>query len=155
MVGKLPSAQLLLIGGIPKHIEEKLYRTMQGLQLKQNVTVTGFVSDKKVAQLLASSKIFVLPSRMEGFGLAVAEAMAAGLPCILSNLPALKENFHSAAVFVEPKNVDGLAQAIFALLSDPEKRSKLKKRGQRLVKAFSWEEVAKKELEVFKGVAKH
>lgn len=152
VVGKISSAQLLLVGGISSKIEEKLYKTIRELQLKQNITVTGFVSDKKVAELLASSKIFVLPSLMEGFGLAVAEAMAAGLPCIISNLPALKENFHSTAVFVEPKNVDGLVQAILALLSDPEKRRRLKIRGQGLVKRFSWEAVTKKELEVLKSV---
>jgi len=57
-----------------------------------------------------------------------ADALAAGTPCILSNLPALKENFHSAAVFVDPKDVEGFAQAILTLLSDPEKCKKLKKR---------------------------
>lgn len=155
VVAKIPSAHLLLIGGFEKKIEEKLHRTLQALQLRQNVTSSGFVSDKKVAQLLASSKIFVLPSRAEGFGLAAAEAMAAGLPCILSNLPALKENFQPAALFVEPENVGELTQAILALLSDPEKHRRLEKRGKKLIKQFSWETVAKKELEVFKSVAKH
>jgi len=130
-------------------------KTINKLGLSQNVTISGFVSDQEAVRLLKSSRIFVFPSKAEGFGLVVAEAMAAGLPCILSNLPALKENFHSAAVFVEPKDVKGLAQAILALLSDPKKRRKLKKRGQTLVKRFSWEAVAKKELEVFKSVAKH
>lgn len=135
-----------------KGIREKNKKnfTEQCKDFNSSITVSGFVSDKEVAQLLASSKIFVLPSRMEGFGLAVAEAMAAGLPCILSNLPALKENFHSAAVFVEPKNVEELAQAMLALLSDPEKRRKLKKRGRRLIKRFSWEAVAKKRTRSFR-----
>lgn len=76
VVKKIPSAHLLLIGGIDDRIREKLYKTVHELQLRQNVTIAGFVSDKKMAQLLKSSKIFVLPSLSEGFGLAVAEAMA-------------------------------------------------------------------------------
>jgi len=155
VVGEIHSAQLLLIGGFERKVEEKLRRTMQELQLRQNVTLSGFVSDKKRTQLLSFSKIFVFPSRMEGFGLAVAEAMAAGLPCIISNLPALKENFNSAAVFVEPGDVEGLAQTILALLSDPRKCRKLIRTGQKLVERFSWEAVAERELEVLRNVCKH
>ena len=84
----------------------------------------------------------------------VAEAMAAGLPCILSNLPALKENFHSAAVFVKPNDVEGFAQAILSLSLDPDKCRELKRRGKKLVKQFSWETVAEKKLEIFKSLVK-
>jgi len=155
VITQVPSAQLLLLGGSPKNMKDTCTKTISKLGLKRNVTVSGFVSDEQAVRLLKSSRIFVFPSRAEGFGLVVAEAMAAGLPCILSNLPALKENFHSAAVFVEPEDVKGFAQAILALLSNPEKCRKLEKRGQKLVKQFSWETVAKKELEVLKSVAKH
>ena len=152
VISEIPSAQLLLIGGIDRNIKEELRKTIQELQLKQNVTVTGFVSDRRMLQLLSASKIFVLPSKMEGFGLSVAEAMAAGLPCVLSNLPALKENFDSAAVFVEPEDAEGFAQAILTLLSDPEKCRELREKGQKLVRQFSWDSVAKKELKIFRSV---
>jgi len=68
VVGKIPSANLLLIGGIDNKMEENLYMRIHKLQLKQNVTVAGFVADKEMVQLLKSSKIFVLPSIREGFG---------------------------------------------------------------------------------------
>lgn len=155
LITQIPSAQLLLLGGTTERTKYACIKTINKLGLGRNVTTSGFVSDQEAIRLLKSSRIFVFPSRAEGFGLVVAEAMAAGLPCILSNLPALKENFHSAAVFVEPKDVKGLAKAILALLSDPEKCRKLKKRGQRLVKQLSWDTVAKKELEVFKSLVKH
>jgi glycosyltransferase involved in cell wall biosynthesis len=150
-----PSAQLLLLGGATERMKNACKKTINELGLGRNVAISGFVSDQEAIRLIKSSRIFVFPSKAEGFGLVVAEAMAAGLPCILSNLPALKENFHSAAIFVEPKDAKGLAQAILALLSDPDKCRKLKKRGQRLVKQFSWEAVAKKELKVFKSVIEY
>src|SRR3989304_1772903 len=87
VVERVPSAHLLLIGGVDNSIQEKLHKTIRLLELKQNVTVAGFTPDRKMAQLLKSSKMFLLPSLREGFGLAVAEAIAAGLPCIISDLP--------------------------------------------------------------------
>jgi len=154
VITQTPSAQLLLLGGTTEHVKEACTKTINKLELGRNVTISGFVSDREAVRLLKSSRTFVFPSKEEGFGLVIAEAMAAGLPCILSNLPALKENFHSAAVFVEPTDVEGFAQAILTLLSNPKKCRELKKRGQRLVKRFSWEAVAKKELELFKSVIK-
>lgn len=153
VVGRLPSARLILAGGC---YEKKLMygyeRLVEESGLCQNVTFAGFVSDEQAVSMLNSSRIFVLPSVEEGFGLAVVEAMAVGLPCILSDIPALKENFGSAAVFVKPQDAEGLAQAVLALLSDSKKRRELQKRGKRLAERFSWEAVARKELEVIRSV---
>lgn len=152
---KTSSAKLILLGGIEKNIKHTLRDIVKKLELDQNVIFAGFVSDRQAVNMLSSSKIFVLPSTEEGFGLTVAEAMAIGLPCILSDLPALKENFRSAAVFVKPNDVEGLAQEISALLSDPEKRRKLEKIGKKIAQRFPWETVAEKELEVLKNVIKN
>ncbi|MDH5483411.1 MAG: glycosyltransferase family 4 protein [Candidatus Bathyarchaeota archaeon] len=153
LIKQMPSAHLLLLGGVEsEHMKESCVRVIESLGLSQNVTISGFVSDKEAVRLLKSSRIFVLPSTAEGFGLVVVEAMAAGLPCILSNLPALKENFHSTAVFVEPKDVKRLAKAILGLLLDPENCRKLAEKGQKLVERFSWETVAKKELNILQRV---
>jgi glycosyltransferase involved in cell wall biosynthesis len=151
---KIPSARLLLVGGVDWALKDTLFKAIGELQLKDNVTVAGFVSDERLVQLLVASKIFVFPSHVEGFGLAVAEAMAAGLPCIISDIPALREVYSSAALFVKPSDSASLAQAVLFLLSNPEKRSELQAKGQRLAKHFSWEEVAKKELEVMKAATK-
>lgn len=155
VTAQMPSAQLLLLGGTTEHTKDACESAISKLGLERNVTISGFVSDQEVIRLLKSSQIFVFPSKAEGFGLVVVEAMAAGLPCILSNLPALKENFNSAAIFVEPDDSEGLAKAFLALFSDDEQRRKLTKRGQALVKQFSWDKVAKTELEVFESLVKH
>lgn len=150
-----PLAKLLLLGGMTELTKEACSKTINKLGLTRNVTVSGFVSDQEAICLLKSSRIFVLPSTGEGFGLAVAEAMAAGLPCILSNLPALKENFHSVGVFVEPKDVEGLVRAILDLLSYPEKCRILGERGQSLIERFSWDATASRELEIFSSLVKY
>jgi glycosyltransferase involved in cell wall biosynthesis len=152
VVDQMPSAHLLLVGGVDSRIRERLHKTIRELGLQQTVTIAGFVPERRMARLLQSSKIFVLPSLREGFGLAVAEAMAAGLPCIISDLPALREFYSSAAIFVPPSNVESLSDAVLFLLQHPEKRRELRKRGQKIANRFSWKEVALKEFGIFERV---
>jgi glycosyltransferase involved in cell wall biosynthesis len=155
VVEKQPSARLLFIGGADRVTKTRLEKEVSNLQLAQNVTFVGFVSDDEMAGLLKASRIFVLPSLREGFGLVVAEAMTAGLPCIISDLPALKEIYSSAAILVQPSNAQRLAEAITGLLSDPEKMRELKKKGRNLVDRFSWEEVAKREFNILKRISEN
>jgi len=149
---KMPSAKLFLMGGGEDKAECYYRELAKKLKLDRNVAFSGLISDQDALSMLNSSKIFVLPSTEEGFGLTVVEAMATGLPCILSDIPALRENFYSSAVFVKPQDAEELAQAILTLLSNPEKRKKLKEKGRRLVKQFSWDDVAKKELAVLSSL---
>jgi len=149
---KMPSAKLLLMGGFLGSSEKVWWNLRSDLGLNESATFSGYVSDEDAARMLDMSRIFVLPSEEEGFGLTVVEAMALGLPCILSDLPALKENFHSTAIFVKPRDVDGFAQAIMTLLNDEEKRKRLGEKGKNLARQFSWENVAKKELKVLQSV---
>jgi len=141
-----PSATLVLIGGISDDFKNECYSLVKKFKLSKNVVFTGFVSDKEVVTMLHSSKIFVFPSQEEGFGLAILEAMAAGLPCILSDLPALRENFNDSAIFVKPNDVEGFAQAELALLHDHDRFKLLQKKGKELAKEYSWDNVARKEL---------
>jgi glycosyltransferase involved in cell wall biosynthesis len=155
VVEKSPLAKLILVGGIDNNSQEIFTNLIQELGLNGKVSFAGFVSDQEAANLLNSSRIFVLPSTEEGFGLTVLEAMATGLPCVVSDLPAFKENFKSAAVLVKLNNAKDLAEAILILLSDPEMCKKLEKKGKQLAEHFSWDKVAQKELEVFESVIKH
>jgi glycosyltransferase involved in cell wall biosynthesis len=147
VTAKLPSAQLLLIGGSDTSTSDPLRGLLKKLELEQNVTITGFVPEDEVIHLLNASKIFVFPSKEEGFGLAIAEAMACGLPCVISNIPALRETFNPVAIFVNADDPEAFAHAALTLLSNPEKLSKLSRRSQRFVKSFTWENVAEKEFE--------
>jgi glycosyltransferase involved in cell wall biosynthesis len=152
VIKKMPSAKLLLIGGFVFNSKEICHKLCEDLGISRNAIFSGFVSDQNAVRMLGSSKIFVLPSQEEGFGLTVVEAMALGLPCILSDIPALRENFRSAAVFVKPNDAEGLAQAIITLLNDDTQCKKLGERGLKLARSFSWANVARKELEVLQSV---
>src|SRR5438132_13719827 len=95
-------------------------------------------------ELLSSSSILLLPSRREGFGLAALEAMAHGVPCILTDLPALKENFGEAAIFVPTNDAESLANEILNLLDDQERQQRMAADGVKLARSLSWDVVAAK-----------
>jgi SAM-dependent methyltransferase len=107
-----------------------------GLGLAEVVVVPGFVSDTRLAALYRCSLALVFPSRFEGFGLPVAEAMACGRPVLCSDLPVLREVAGDAALYVDPEDVAAIAGAIERLVGDPELQRELGRRSAR--RAHRW-----------------
>jgi glycosyltransferase involved in cell wall biosynthesis len=138
VVAKYPEAKLVLVGPIK---ETKWNGLVSDLGISGNVILHGFVTDSEERRILASSKLFVFPSRHEGFGLAVAEAMAIGVPCVISDHPALVENFSSAAVIFPNNQEQLLASAILDLLDQPSKMQAMIEAGRKLVSSMRWENV--------------
>jgi glycosyltransferase involved in cell wall biosynthesis len=146
VVTRKPDAKLLLIGdsGAEFPLVERL---ITDLGLSSNVTLAGFVKDRVIlADMVRSARLFIFPSVKEGFGLVVAEAMAAGLACILSDIPPLREVFGGSAVFVHADDPTAFADAIIDLLSDRTKLTEYSERSRLLAKNFSWDGVARKVL---------
>jgi glycosyltransferase involved in cell wall biosynthesis len=139
------SQLLLLGGGNPEDVS--LYRRMvMDLQLEGNVTFAGFVGDEELVRLLNSSKLFVFPSRKEGFAQAVSQAMGCGLCCILSDIPPLKEVYGGAAVFFPVDQPTALAERIRSMLGAEDERKLFSERARQLAERFSWEDTVKREL---------
>ena len=88
--------------------------------------IRGWVADAELARLYAESTASVSPSEFEGFGLPVAEGLAAGLPVIASSIPPHREVAGDAALYFEPGNADELAAAIERLMGDGEQRERLR-----------------------------
>lgn len=116
------------------------------------VIVPGFVPDHELAALYAGSIALVMPSFMEGFGLPPLEAMAAGTAVITSTARALKEVTGDAALHVDPRSPDELAEAMWRLASDPELRGALVRRGQVHTRLFSWRRCAEQTRAVYREV---
>lgn len=143
----------LLIGGGKGWHFQHIFRQVQALGLEDDVHFLGFVPWKELPWLYNAATLFVYPSRYEGFGLPVAEAMRCGLPVITSNVSSLPEVAGDAALTVNPEDVDALAAAMLHLLEEaPEQLQIMRTRGIRQASRFSWERTAAQTADVYTAV---
>lgn len=112
----------------------------------------GFVDDAVLAVLYARALALVFPSRYEGFGLPVLEAMAAGAPVITTREASLPEVAGEAAMYVDPDDVGGLADAIMHLAANETTRARLVEAGRARASRFSWRETAARTLTVLRDL---
>jgi glycosyltransferase involved in cell wall biosynthesis len=111
-------AELIIAGGesdLSKSVVEKIVRDFE---LEESVEFTGHVDEMRKRDLLSSAWVFALPSRDENFGISVAEALAAGVPVVISPgvSHAAKVSQYGAGLVV-PRDVDLLASALASVLS--------------------------------------
>ena len=102
--------------------------------------------------LTAGAAVFVYPSLYEGFGLPVAQAMAAGVPVITSNLSSLPEVGGEAALLVEPRSVAELQSALQRILLSPDLRKRLSRAGIERASLYRWDVCARKSWRFFERV---
>jgi len=102
----------------------------------------GYVDDETLAALYRGASLFVFPSRYEGFGLPVVEAMAQGVPVICGPAPALQEVTAGAAATCDA-TPEGLAGALVRLLEDGVERDRLRAAGLSRVAPFTWHATAR------------
>jgi glycosyltransferase involved in cell wall biosynthesis len=142
--------------GIPHRLvlagEDILRRRAQLLEAagEAPVELTGRVTDDELDALMRGADALVFPSLYEGFGLVVLEAMARGCPVVCSNATALPETGGDAARYFDPLDVDGMADAIRAVVTDRELRDELSRHGRARAGMFTWEAVADRTAAVYR-----
>jgi glycosyltransferase involved in cell wall biosynthesis len=132
---------------------QDVLREIDELAAEHEVVFLGRVVDDDLPALYSLSDVFVFPSLYEGFGLPPLEAMACGCPVVCSNTSSLPEVVGDAGVLVSPFDTDGLADALAALITDPDRRADLGERGLVRSREFTWEASARRLLEVFRRLA--
>jgi glycosyltransferase involved in cell wall biosynthesis len=151
-----PDARLVLIGGSSgMGYEKRCKNLIRELGLENNVMMTGFVDEAEARNLVSSSRVFISASNREGFGLSILEAMAAGLPCVVSDIPALRETFGGTAVLVDSSDPSTWADAVLRLLDDNKLAEDLSISGRNLATRFRWGTVGLKEAELMRSMARH
>lgn len=114
----------------------------------------GYVDEATLAALYRGCTLLAFPSRYEGFGLPVLEAMSYGAPVVASNASAVPEAGGDAACYVEPGDDAGLAQAILRVAGDAAYADELRKRGLQRAAEFTWQRTAELTLAVIESIAK-
>jgi glycosyltransferase involved in cell wall biosynthesis len=112
------------------------------LERPRNIRLLGRISDDDFANVLSKALCLLFPSRIEGFGLPAAEAMALGCPIIASTAPCLPEVCGDAALYAGPDDPDAWIAGIHRLLSEPQLRGELVTKGLERAKAYSWRTIA-------------
>jgi glycosyltransferase involved in cell wall biosynthesis len=111
---------------------------------RRGADLRGYVEKDQLAELYRGAAALVLPSRYEGFGLPVLEAMACGTPVVAADEPAMREVAGDAALYADP---EGLADAIRRAIAE---RDRLVAAGLDRAKQFTWDETARRTLEVYR-----
>lgn len=139
---------LVLAGGHGYKFEE-VEATIQKFGLADTVKVLGRVPDEDVPALFSGAVASVYPSFVEGFGLPVLESMACGTPVVCSDTGALPEVGGDAAVYIDPYDVESIAQGLQRILVDEDLRTQFVEKGHERVQQFSWEKTARQIMQVF------
>jgi glycosyltransferase involved in cell wall biosynthesis len=142
----------LVITGKKRWKYNEIFETIDKLNLQKDVIFTGYVPDEDLPALYNAADLFVYPSLYEGFGLPPLEAMVCGTPVITSNTSSLPEVVGDAGIMVDPYDVDGLADAMYDVLTNDGLREEMIKKGLERTKRFSWEKCARETLKVYEEV---
>jgi glycosyltransferase involved in cell wall biosynthesis len=105
-----------------------------------NVIFTVYITDSDLISLYKNAMGFVYPSFFEGFGIPPLEAMACSCPTIVSNVTSLPEVCGNASIYIDPYNIDSIANGLLSLVNDKNLRQELVKRGHERLRMFNWEE---------------
>ncbi len=118
----------------------------------ERVVAVGHVTQADLDALRAGAALCAVPSRAEGFGLPVLEAMAAGVPVVTTQGTPAEEFAHGVARFVPPGDAEALAAAIAEVLDDPRDARRLGVAGVRRAADYTWARVARRVSEVYREV---
>jgi glycosyltransferase involved in cell wall biosynthesis len=131
---------------------DQIFATVERLGLNDRVIFAGYIPNGDLPTWYNAADVFVFPSRYEGFGLPVLEAMACGTPTVTSTASSLPEVAGDAALAVAPDDVDALTEALYRALTDMALREELRVKAVARAAKFTWEETARRTVAVYHQV---
>jgi len=145
VAGKMKDAYLVIAGPDENKYASEVKKMARKNNIEKNTIFTGMLLGKEKLSAFHSSDIFVLPSYVENFGVAVLEAMACKLPVVISNRVGLFPDVekYNAGIVVDCDDIEKLDEAILKLLRDDKLRKSMGENGEKLVgDRFSLDKIA-------------
>jgi len=150
-----PDHQLVIAGfARDEAYAAELTAVAQSEGIEDRTVFTGGLPHEELVKLYQTADIFVYPSMYETFGLTILEAMASGCPVITSNISSMPEIAGDAAVLIDPKNQEELAEVLRKMLGDEAERQTWAKKGLVRAAEFTWRRTAEETLGAFLSVIK-
>lgn len=146
--------QKLLIVGRSGDGRREVYREFNLSPYKKDILILGYVEDCLVKKVYKKADVLVYPSLYEGFGIPVLEAMLLGTPVVTSKVSSLPEVGQDAAFYVDPESVESIADGIYEVLRNSDKRAGMIERGLARAEEFSWIKTACRIKEAFERINK-
>lgn len=141
----------LVLGGRIGWKSTPVMRQLRSHAAAARIHLSGYIADEDLPAIYSLAEFFLLPSRYEGFGLPVLEAMACGTPVITANVASLPEAAGDAAVLVDPMESEAIAVAMTDLAANSPHREELTMRGYRQAVKFKWDMSARATLAVYQA----
>jgi glycosyltransferase involved in cell wall biosynthesis len=139
----------LLIIGDDARCKPALVEECARLGIEAATLFVPYVAPELLPNLYAGADLLVMPSRIEGFGLPVLEAMASGTPVVCSRAASLPEVAGGAALYFDPSSAEELADTIEKVLSSSDLQESLRTKGLERAKKFTWAESTRKHVELY------
>jgi len=137
--------KLVLVGDASHGYDEVEYMIRE-FNLDDEVIITGWIPEVDMPYIFNGATAFIFPSRYEGFGIPILQAMACGTPIAASGVASIPEIAGNAALFFDPSDIKLMVRAMAKVISDNKLRQKLIQRGFERVRDFSWQKSAEETL---------
>lgn len=143
VVSKIPSATLAIIGEGQDEVKHILYQRIRSNNLAKQIHVLGFVPNDQLFSLLKKAKVFLFTDHEAGWSLAVAEAMACGLPVVGYKLPIFENVYKQGFITVEKYNTNLFAEKVILLLQNKKLWKRVSGEAKNQAELLSWEKTSK------------
>jgi glycosyltransferase involved in cell wall biosynthesis len=145
--------QSLVVAGRLGWLTEPILAKVKELGIEDRVTFTGFVADEDLPALISAATVLAMPSKYEGFGLPVLEALACGTPVVASNTSSLPEVGGDAALYARPDDVRSWINLLDRVTGDADLCLMLRERGIKQAAKFKWATMARETVEVYRCIS--
>lgn len=143
--------KLVLIGDASFGFDEVKY-AIEEFNLNNQVQMPGWVEEADMPYIFSGATAFIFPTKHEGFGIPLIQALACGLPSAASDIPVLREVAGEAALFFNHYDKKQIAEAMYQVASNPDLRLELRSKGLERDKQFSWKKCARETLVELEGM---
>lgn len=144
----------LVLTGTTKQVHNEIMSDIERLGISKIVRFLGYLPYDHLPYIYNLARMMAFPSLFEGFGIPLVEAMACGCPVVCSNVTSIPEVVGNAGVMFNPVNSEEIANKIWSVWVDEEKRAKMRLLGLERVKIFNWKNTINKTLEVYSRTPK-